>query len=1002
MLIFLYIALLISAVHSYTPAPRWGQATSLISSYLFIQGGKQSLDNSQSYTGASASEDLLLLPLSNSFSVDSPPWDLISDSTNSSNSQGPAVAWHTLSAFNSSMLLVFGGVPNSVVPLPTQSDSGWLLLVYNRLIPQFTQEPSGWDNEPMRRIHHAAVSSTAGDVYIFGGERADDSQLFFSDHYVFSPDVSSFTALPTDNGPPGLTGHAAVILPNGQILVFGGLALSGLLSFNLFWTFDISSNSWSSQTIPSASIPQGRRGFAYVLLDDNTVLIHGGCSGDCQQTYSDGWIYNIAAATWTSVPALDAVGQRKDHFAVTYGGQVIFGFGYGQNGPANSSLVIFDPNTGAFPTTFVPPSPTSSVTQTIPVASATDSATASTHQVSGTVSAVHPTGTNSVGGGGGGGGGKPEGVTKKTTSIALGVVLGFLALVAAGIGAVWYLRRQQRHRWERGGVGGVFSPLGRGDSHGSLPSAARMVDAAPTVSGAVESVGATLSSWATWAAAAVGLGGVMGARSVAVERDRKQRRDMLADEDTHDIRYGWYDASDARSSRFGRLRRQGSGGSTWSLMSVFRPKPRREASGASFGSRAGSLLGHSDAPSEKDPFRDDVEAVVRPGPSRRQSSYASVTSAANSYIDPFADPISERDIAGPGALLVGNYAHGVPLSPVTEASGASASQSGSSAETHTPVLSPFESTSRASTFGLSSSSHALPIGASSPAGSSTRPRASSILDMQPREPEQPMRRSDTWWARFANKSLLDRRSSRGGGAPAPQRTMDFRDPNPLPQRLGFVKEETPSVLAEHRSSSGTERRGSGSPPGHGVARVAAHGKSMSSIQTQQTADSEALERMGDVDVVLRGNRHGGSTSTRGSEVTGGGSTDEGHGQVQRSWRSQESADEPVYTSPVEMVPASSFNLPTPPSRTRSLSPSVRPPLSTASSGSSVAERIRAYERRMSQDVGAPPPPPPSTNADVQERVRKKSHVHGVNYGLVPRASLFVANPGGRDASGDTA
>ncbi|KAJ7017417.1 hypothetical protein C8F04DRAFT_1336823 [Mycena alexandri] len=1071
MTLFFYIALLISAVHSYAPAPRWGQATSLITDSLFVQGGKQDPYNSMGYDSALAQDDLLYLPLGSSWSADSPPWQLV-DPNNTSNSPGPVVAWHTLSAYNSSMLLVFGGMPSPTVPLATQPDSGWLLDVNNTQQPQFTQEPSAWGGEPIRRIHHTAVSSTTGEVYIFGGEKADGSREAFSDHYVFNPNTDSFALLPTDNAPPALTGHASIILPNGQILIFGGLSSEGLLPFNTLYIFDTKTNSWSSENVSYGDVPQGRRAFASTLLDETTLLIHGGCDGVFQNVYSDGWIYNITNTTWTSVSALEALGQRMDHFAVTYGEQVLFGFdppnsfqGYGASGPANASLAIFNPTSESFQPTFIPPPPTTPVSPTIPIASASSTNPGQTFSITDSITgSVHPTSTGgSTGGGSGGGGGnggggdangKPESATSKTTVIAIGTVLGIAALVAAGLGAVWYMRRQQRHRWAEGGVGGVFSPLrdeeggvSGADGAGGTPPAARMFDAPPSeksiVGGAVESVGATLNSWGVWIAGALGIGGVLGAGVAATERDKKQRRDMLADEDAQE--FGWYEDGDGHSSRLGRFR-QASGGSSWSLMSVFRPKPRRQGSstsGMSFGSRilsrGGSLLGHTEGPSEKDPFRDDMylrdaaaaggagvlAAASRPQ-GRRQTSYASVTSVgSNNYIDPFADPLAEQDIAGPGSLLVNlnhGYSRAGPLSPVTEisrlsSSDATASRSGSSNDHG--VLSPFSTVSRSS-FGFSSNSHhgspALPLGASpaaSPGLSShpprPQPRTTSILDMKPPQPDQPMQRSNTWWARFSSRSLLDRRSSRGSGTGA---AAEIRDPNPLPQRLGFVEEETPSVLRERSDGSDISRVG---PPASVYGRGrAGHGKSMSSIQTQQTADSEALERMGgNVDVIV------GARARGGSDITHGESIDEG--QARRSLQASSDVDEPLYTSPVEMVPASAFGLPSPPKAremvpasafglpspppARESSPPVspsRPALSTnSSSGSSsgaVSDRIKAYERRMSQDISTPPPP--TNTKQREERTRKK---HTSNYGLVPRASLFVANPdhGFAGGSGDS-
>jgi len=56
----------------------------------------------------------------------------------------------------------------------------------------------------------------------------------------------------------------------------------------------------------------------------------------------------------------------------------------------------------------------------------------------------------------------------------------------------------------------------------------------------------------------------------------------------------------------------------------------------------------------------------------------------------------------------------------------------------------------------------------------------------------------------------------------------------------------------------------------------------------------------------------------------------------------------------------------------------------------VAERVRGFERRMSRD-NAPAPPPTNTRRR-EERPTPVGARPSVRYGLVPRASLFVANP----------
>ena len=60
--------------------------------------------------------------------------------------------------------------------------------------------------------------------------------------------------------------------------------------------------------------------------------------------------------------------------------------------------------------------------------------------------------------------------------------------------------------------------------------------------------------------------------------------------------------------------------------------------------------------------------------------------------------------------------------------------------------------------------------------------------------------------------------------------------------------------------------------------------------------------------------------------------------------------------------------------------------------SAVAARVQEFERRMTQQELSPPP----TNTKKREERSRKPSV--VNYGLVPKASLFVANPDHRAAS----
>lgn len=316
-----------------TILPRWAQAIAVINDALLIYGGKTDQYNTYGYDSAPWNNDLLFLPLSTPFDPSDPPWQYISGSQNTSiSSQGPTLAWHTLSAFNSSFSLIFGGStgPLSNIVLPDNADSAELLDVAQFAAPTFIPVPTGWAGEPQRRMRHAAASAN-GKIYLIGGEAADGSGNAFSTHYIFTPTVPTFTQLPSENAPPAIFGHAAVILFDGRLLVFGGISQGQLVPLNTIWVLNTTQSTltWSLASVDGSNLPSPRASFAAVVLDDGRILIQGGSDASFQSNFADGWILDPSRSpmTWTAVPALSQVGARRDHFAISAAGQVMFGFG---------------------------------------------------------------------------------------------------------------------------------------------------------------------------------------------------------------------------------------------------------------------------------------------------------------------------------------------------------------------------------------------------------------------------------------------------------------------------------------------------------------------------------------------------------------------------------------------------------------------------------------------------------------------------------------------------
>ena len=301
---------------------------------MYIHGGKTDPSNSYGYSAAPTNNDLLRLSLSAPFSSSSPPWQTLVNSSISP-TQGPSLSWHTLSAYDTSHVLLFGGLPgpNSPTVLVDLADSIYLLDLSQPMVPVWITEADSWVNQPVRRIYHASVTDAAGRVYIIGGEMADGSNRILSDHYLFQPTVPSFTVLPSENGPPDIVGHASVLLSDGRLLVFGGYSqsLGSFPSLSTIWVLNTSQSlpSWSLLQISSSSpLPAPRRSFAATSLSNGNVLIHGG-TNTLQENFADGWILSTSqnVIQWKQIESLSQLGARRDHFAIPAGDLVLFDFG---------------------------------------------------------------------------------------------------------------------------------------------------------------------------------------------------------------------------------------------------------------------------------------------------------------------------------------------------------------------------------------------------------------------------------------------------------------------------------------------------------------------------------------------------------------------------------------------------------------------------------------------------------------------------------------------------
>jgi len=682
--------------------------------------------------------------------------------------------------------------------------------------------------------------------------------------------------------------------------------------------------------------------------------------------------------------------------------------------PPDPSQTVTNPP-GSSPTTGNP-SGSSDPSQTRPGGSGTNSPTGG-----------RPSGTG-TGGGGNDGPGALSGSSSKKVAIVLGAVLGTVGLVGIVALTAWYLRRRQAR------LGAAFNPLDDDDEDPHSVTAIRIV-------GTRDVSSPRILAMPLWILSMTGL-----ARSRRYMN--RSRRDILADEDRS---FEWVgvsrEGSGNRSSFGGRSTRS-------SIRGLSHAITERFASIRNLARGSGSAP-HSRVPSatidwEKiggDPFSPEValmaEGLARDElPERSQDGFA-LSGPSHPYTDPFSEqnaaveaqhdydsepepepphpPEPERKDrlpkgARPPALRTAlpHSTDFVPLSPLVEqVSQNSLSNSSSSHNTN------------------SNSNSDQNAGSGSSQSAARSPRLSSILDPDPNPPpNEPIRRSNSWWARFTKTPLLERRGTESS-ARLSGGFIDFRDPNPMPRLLTIdesahsqrssdalpepaqSQRRTPPLgVAANRARSGTPTRRLT------LYREAVHGRSASSLQT---ANTETLERLGGtMDIIQRE----GTLESHHTPLTGAYSLEDDFGVTSgdgagaggthqsrtlfvrgeltyhssRTESSSYSFDSPMILSPLPSgaaTPNTEFpETASPPSVYTDEVHVEGEDRSPQSPG--VAERVRAFERRMSRESA--PPPPPTNTRRREERTSPVAPRPAVRYGLVPRPSLFVANPDGTRGS----
>lgn len=148
-------------------------------------------------------------------------------------------------------------------------------------------------------------------LYLYGGWTHCSSYplnqdwKLFDDLHSYDIDENKWTLIKPVNKPneptcPSMAGHCASVVQD-KMIIYGGLLFSLNLVLNFdpfsvnrdFWIYDFQKNKWSKKEVKgTGQSPGPRYGHTQIVLDDQHLLIIGGCSSP-KVLYNDMWLLTM-------------------------------------------------------------------------------------------------------------------------------------------------------------------------------------------------------------------------------------------------------------------------------------------------------------------------------------------------------------------------------------------------------------------------------------------------------------------------------------------------------------------------------------------------------------------------------------------------------------------------------------------------------------------------------------------------------------------------------------